>query len=234
MKIEFNNRGSILLHKLPIMSNETVYLAIDIEKVDDYQSSPIVAFGACLGDINGTVLESHAWYPALPQNAKFGERCKREFWDKQVGLYATFEDRAEPTAAAYNSFVAWLNGLEAHYGNIVVLSDNPAYDLGSLDHQLERYCGRLPVRYTSLGEYRCVSDWSEQCARMGAGAYGSIMARAKAEMGELSQLIHNPEVDAELIYRCTIITERIAGRVNADVSGLVAAAIEKLNIGSDT
>lgn len=216
---------------ISVSSDAPVYLAVDIEKVDDYQSSPIVAFGVCLGDAHGVILESHAWYPAMPKDGKFGERCKAEFWDKQPGLYERFAERAGDTATVYVGFAAWLNGLEARYSNITILSDNPAYDLSSLDRQLERYCSRLPTRYTSLGKYRWVSDWSERADRL--GCYGKVKARVATAMAmaygaNIADYAHNPEVDAEQIYRCSVLTEVIGGKVRAELDKLIDKAFADL------
>jgi hypothetical protein len=206
--------------------NDHVYLAIDIEKVDDYQGSSIVAFGACLGDNNGNVIVSKAWYPAMPRYSKFGTRCKTEFWDKQPGLYESFVERSLPAAVAYQSFVNWLDGLEETYPNITILSDNPTYDLGSLDNKIEKYCDRLPVRYTSDGKYRWISDWSEQASAL--GCYGRVKEIVGLQMGERAKLTHNPEIDAESIYRCSLVTERLTRLMSVELNKLVDNACKEM------
>lgn len=207
---------------------ETVYLAIDVEKVDDGQGAAIVAFGACLGDAHGKVLQTASWYPAMPSYAKFGERCKAEFWDKHVGLYESFAARARPAAEVYAEFRCWLDALELQYPKIVILSDNPAYDLGAIDNRLEKYCDRLPVRYTSTGVYRWVSDWSERSDAL--GCYGKVREIAAKLMGDRLKRAHNPEIDAEYIYHCSVITERIRVAIKSDLDKLLSATYEKMDL----
>jgi len=180
-------------------------LAIDIEKLGDYQDAHIVAIGFCFGDVAGNVIERKAWYISMGEHDKIEERCKREFWDKNQGLLEHFLSKGRPASIVYGEIAEWLKELEEKYPKIVILSDNPAYDLGGFDHLMQKYTGRLPLRYTTAHGYRWVADYSERAYALGIEK--EITEAAKKRMGMTEEDKHHPEKDAEFIFHCTYLVE---------------------------
>nr|QQV29439.1 hypothetical protein K-LCC10_0184 [Kaumoebavirus] len=198
-------------------------LAIDIEKLGDYQDAHIIAVGFCFGDSDGNVIERKAWYISPNERTVIEDRCKREFWDKQTGLYDYFVSQGRPAHIVYPEIAAWLATLEAKYPKIVILSDNPSYDLGGFDRMLQQYTDRLPLRYTSSHGYRWVADYSERAYAL--GIENAVSEAAKKRMGMTEEDKHRPEKDAEFIYHCTCIVDAVIKKKGAEIAKICSEAL---------
>jgi len=179
---------------------QKVYLAIDIEKGGDSQSAhPLLAIGVCLGSggREPRVLEKRTWCLSPFPGQTMCPRCVAEFWSEFPALLERIRAEAVEPLAGLASFDEWLTGLHARYApaSIELLSDNPAYDIGTLDGVLSaRGIRTLPVRYLGDGAYRSIGDPSEMVKGQGTKAKVGTWAGARADHD------HWPENDAEYIY----------------------------------
>jgi hypothetical protein len=107
----------------------------------------------------------------------------------------------------------WLNDLETEFPNaeIIVLSDNPAFDLPPIDFLLDEVAGRDPVRQTSKGEYRDVQDPTEQMKPLHAELRTEIRLAAE----QRAPHNHDPVSDARHIAHTWVLVQQYRGRVKA-------------------
>lgn len=186
--------------------SQELFVAFDIEKKGSSLGHHILQIGAayttgpnafvttvnfCFDD-ETVALEEDALTEGVYMEP-WEERCKREFWDKQPGLYERIKKAAglERQCETWTRFVKWLDNLERMSDKVVVLSDNPTYDLGAIDHELYQRFGRLGVRYTkgeideegkqTGGKYRPVKDPSERIKGLPKGMRDAIKAQLDKE-----------------------------------------------------
>lgn len=175
-----------------IMADIT-YVALDIEKAGAMNKYPIVSIGWCVGDSNGNVLEKRKLNLQVDWNHDFEPRCWNEFWAKMpLELIESLKLNALPQPEGFAYFSNWLNQLEEKYNKIVFLSDNASFDIAALDNNLERYCGRMPLRYTSDNRYRSIIAPDDILWTIN---------RDKLEDLYKQYSDHDPSNDAECIYR---------------------------------
>jgi hypothetical protein len=206
--------------------SDSVYLAIDIEKLGNYQDAHIIAIGFCLGDNNGNTLETKMWAISTTERDVIEPVCKREFWDRYGQLLADFIALGRPAMVVYSEIAAWLDALEIKYPNIIILSDNPSYDLSGFDNLMYRFTQRLPLRYTRAHGYRCVTDYSEQLWALGPGVGKKICTMAAERMNLTEDNKHNPAKDAEFIYHASWLTARLIDKISPQIAAIALAAAD--------
>lgn len=194
--------------------NNHVYLAIDIEKTGRRLTDPIVAIGVAIGDKKTRlVLEKRSFYLPVPKNEDIEKNCWDEFWSKPDNLKILEHIRAnqqyDTEKAGIEAFDKYLDELTNLYPgrSIEIVSDNPAYDIGSLDYVLHEYCNRYPLRYTKdiVPIYRWIVDPSERLEQLGKYQF------AKEVIEKTYNAIHDhePSNDAHFILCQQFICDRI-------------------------
>lgn len=179
-------------------TTKTICLAIDIEKCGDSpMNHPVLAIGTCVGTDDGEVLEKKTWCLWPFPGQVMEPRCLKEFWDPRPELLKKIASCAVPPLPALIEFNTWLNGLAERHGagKVRILSDNPAFDIGTLDFVLcTRGIRDMPLRYLGDDTYRSITDPSEMIGGQGSQKLvdGWIGARVQHD--------HWPENDAEYIY----------------------------------
>lgn len=175
-----------------------IYLALDIEGTGARLDAPIVAIGYCLGDEAERIIEKHTFCLKMPPDVGVEENCQKYFWDKHPDLWKRIEREAKPANTVAHQFVDFINELETRFPEesykIELLSDNPAYDITKLDFFVWNYTRRYPIRYSSTGGYRTISDPSEQGKALPNEDECWEIAVSKCQHD------HWPENDAEQIY----------------------------------
>jgi len=173
-----------------------LFIAVDIEKDGDHLNDPILCFGTCLGTPSGQIVEKKIWYMPIAD-----EKPRGEYWNRpeNLPLYHAFRKAGAGMTIemAVVKFVAYFNNLEERYPmiNLKLVTDNPAYDIGSLDYLVHTVVGRLPLRYSSNGKYRSVIDVSQ---RMRALHLNDLL---NTKVSKVAVHDHRPDNDAEYIYR---------------------------------
>lgn len=194
------------------MSKETVYIAWDIEKGGPCFEHPIIAVGVCYG--TKTTYRKKRFCLTFDIN-NFEEKCLKEFWSKFPNILEKIKSEATPVVETWEAITDFLTLLEVAYPedkyNIVMLSDNPAYDIGHIDYNLFHYTARWGLRYTDNGDYRFISNPCEQLV------YHPNKENIKRAVRALSKHTHMPDDDAECIFMTQILLknpEMVSGRMN--------------------
>jgi hypothetical protein len=169
--------------------------------------------------MRGAMLEKKTWCLHPFPEQEMAPVCVAEFWTGKEGLLAAIRARAVDPILGLASFSSWIDALPARYPGrkIVLISNNPVYDIGTLDYVLAaRRIRTLPLRFLGDGKYRSVHDPSEMIAGQGS----SVLVREKANVRACHD--HWPENDAEHSYWLYVYARRvrlqlIAGRRLEDV-----------------
>jgi hypothetical protein len=171
--------------------------AIDIEKDGDRLNDPVLCFGTCLGTPNGRIIEKKIWYLPIQSEKPLGE-----YWNRpeNLPLYQFFRKAGADTTldGAVKKFVEYYDNLEERFPtiNLKLVTDNPAYDIESLDYLVHTVANRPPLRYSSNGKkYRTVIDVSQ---RMNALHIKELL---NTKVSQVAVHDHRPDNDAEYIYR---------------------------------
>lgn len=180
----------------------TTYIAVDIETTGaSYKKHKVLSVGFVVGDLN-VVLERRRfnikanWKP-VEEGGDFEARCIKEFWSrmdektKEDCKYDAVED-----SVAWKAVEHWLNEMERKYGEIDFLTDNASFDIARIDYCLDKYCDRLPMRFSTTGKYRAIYSADDMYSML------SYEQRAICDK-QISEIVahdHNPVNDAEYVY----------------------------------
>lgn len=181
-----------------------VVVALDIEKKGCKLVHPIPSVGIVVGDrYREDVIEKNRIcldVSELMRSLKDDEeivRCQQEFWDKYPELAATFEKEAMPYKQGLAQIAKYIDSCYERYDVRKILSDNPAFDLGHLDHHLVG-TREYPIRHGPTGEYHSVEDPSEQLK--GLPKQQQVQVYAALQKYWEKRTKHLPDDDAEGIY----------------------------------
>lgn len=147
--------------KNPLPSFESAYhvLAIDIETSGcSFKQHGIVSVGASLQDQNSNELDSFQMNLALPEGCRYEERCVKEFWSENKEIHDFVQQNAITPKEAMHKFCAFLTEVETRFPELIVLSDNPSFDIAWLNLYLDEYTDRLPLNYAENMTYRIIWD----------------------------------------------------------------------------
>jgi hypothetical protein len=206
----------------------TYYFAIDNEackpemdlKAVGYPS--IIQIGVAFGTESG-LIDSRSFCGVVPPDSEF-DAGTLAFWNSSPEHKATLARiRAESTPDMFEAFTNYFSQLDAIYGPfgvsdekvLVMLSDNPSFDLGELSMALGIRLGRrLSLHYADNGSYINVMDPTE----MLHGLPTSIAARVKKSEEKKRKNLHWAQDDAIYIFNLFIAAK---------------AAVEKLELGME-
>jgi len=191
---------------------EILLVAVDIEKSGSMMAKhPVVSVGFCIGNIDGSVIEKKRfnlivqWFILNPGQdlhfwGAFEPRCVREFWSKQseAMIQACGQNPLSSSQPdGWKEIAAYVDGLETRFPSreIIILSDNPSFDIGNIDHHLEKYANRAPMCYSSKGKYRSVKDASDMFSMMPAAR----QRESSDVIGDIAPYDHDPCDDAHSI-----------------------------------
>lgn len=178
------------------------YIAVDIETTGaSYKKHKVLSVGFVVGDLK-VVLERKRfniiadWRP-VELGGDFEARCINEFWSKMDEK--TKEDcktDAMEDGLCWKVIDLWLAEMERKYGKIKFLTDNASFDIARIDYCLDKYCDRLPMRFSTTGKYRAIYSADDM--------YSMLSTEQKAicdkEIAEKVTHDHNPVNDAEFVY----------------------------------
>ena len=202
-KIEYQNMAAATESK-----SRTLYVAVDIEKKGAGFEHDVlqlgIAYGTHIGDIKTIGF-------CFEEKGPFEKRCEQEFWSKNKELLERI--RKEPKVT-WGEFRVWLLGLELRKLKVEFVSDNPAYDIAAVDYCLfTQAASRLPMRYTTDGQYRNISDPSEQMKGLSRAVQQLIITEA----GKLAPHTHWAPDDAKhILVSFFLVKEAIEDRNAAE------------------
>src|SRR5687768_17292469 len=142
---------------------EILYVAFDVEKKGSGPNYPViqvgVAWGTCPSD-----MQSRSF--CFDYNDRdFEKRCYEEFWKKNMKVLQRIENESVEPKRGWLEFVRLIDGFEAPDRKIVLLSDNPAYDISAIDHHIvvEQKLRAFGLQNSRDGAiYRSINDPTEQ------------------------------------------------------------------------
>jgi hypothetical protein len=155
-----------------INQSKTIFVACDIEKAgDSLEKYPVVSLGFFVGDDKGNQLCTFhqnfqvEWYSMLKSEGKtyitnygdFEPRCVNEYWTSgkvSEDVIKICKENAQPQNQAWINVGNFLENLETTYpsSKIKFLSDNPSYDIATIDYHLFKHTGREGLRYSTTGK----------------------------------------------------------------------------------
>jgi hypothetical protein len=184
----------------PPAQKQTVYLSLDIEKGGNTFDHPLLAVGVCVADFTKGVSKKRTWCCLQRPGQSFELRCIYEFWCKYPEVLRRIDVEGKPLEEQMKSFSEFLHQLDAQFPseqyNVVLISDNPSFDIEHLDHYFCEITKEVPIRYSRANKYRSVEDPSERLEALDMWK----------EEGELLKSVpfvnhdHYPENDAEKIF----------------------------------
>ena len=176
-------------------------VGVDLEKFGPGLEDPVCQVAFAWGTSLAEPIESFSVcidYKDVPMDAD----CETKFWSQHQDILRRIEKEALAPAVQWpkiNKFVNSWDGKELTY-----VSDNPNFDCGALDYNLLKTCGRrLPMRYSSTGEYRAIEDPSEQIKGLGKRLEKQIKEMATA----LAPETHWAEDDARHILVLSFLVD---------------------------
>jgi len=196
-------------------SKKKALFALDIEGSGaSFAHNGIVAIGWCVGTMDGAILEKKRISVAL-KNRSFESRCVTQYWEKpaQAAQLKVFEKEALEPAEAMKQFIASVDRFEDMY-DLVILTDNAAYDVAWLNYYLDLYLGRHPLSYKKdQSTYRPIAEprgfaMARKMKSSNQASWTFDMEKYNAGLTKLKSLTlhdHWPENDAEHIYRKTLL-----------------------------
>ena len=183
-----------------------ICVAVDIEKPGcKMMRNPIASIGFVVGSGN-KILEKQRFNVKINWDSEMNggdveQRCYDEFWSKVPRhiIDDCIKDAEEPTVI-WPKINDWINSLEIKYPspeyNICFLTDNASFDIASIDYALEKYCDRMPMRYTTSNKYRAVISADDMLDMVDDNSKNIIYEKIKQDV--VSD--HNPVNDAHAIY----------------------------------
>jgi|SRR5581483_3330835 len=131
----------------------TTVLAIDIETGGCMVGAhPLIAIGTYL--ITPDLKEAKRFTFKFDLK-DFEKRCYDEFWSKHLDKLQHFKDSPTNTIQEFANYV---DSLDEKYPNLIILTDNAAYDIGFINYYYAKELQRKPLQYKKNGSYRVITD----------------------------------------------------------------------------
>ena len=168
---------------------ERVYIAFDIESAGCEFENPILQIGVAYGT-DAKHLETKSWCFDHP-DGPFEERCAREFWSKFPDILERIRKEAKASGRTVDEQWADFAGFMSHMyqlcqDKLVIVSDNPAFDVSMIDQQLRlRKLKSSGIRYSPLpnpGTYLPVHDPTERIKGLGSAKEAAIRAEVEKQV----------------------------------------------------
>jgi len=134
-------------------------LGIDVETSgSSYIRHGILSIGCSLQDENSVELRCFEVNVSLPDDRGYEEECLQNFWLKHPEAHQYVQLNSKYPREAMQEFCQFLNLVEREYPNVMLISDNPSFDISWINVYLSAYTERKPLNYSLSGEYRMIWD----------------------------------------------------------------------------
>lgn len=181
--------------------------SLDIETSGPiYTKHGILGIGWCAGRKDGT-FDSGQINMFLPEGTDFEQKCWEEFWSKNISTLQKLKEGAVSPAEGIKNFISILDGYEQDY-DVMIVTDNPSFDVGFINYYLATYLGRNPLTYDSFGKYRPIFD--TDCYTRGVlhmqydnkwTSDRDVIAHLNIDISEFTSHSHTPQDDAIRIFQ---------------------------------
>jgi DNA polymerase III epsilon subunit-like protein len=134
-------------------------LAFDVEASgSSLTQNGIVSIGASLQDKNSNELMYFQVNLSLPRGRIYEEYCLENFWLKNSEAYNFVNQNPQHPKIAMKQFCEFLEFAEEKYPNLILVSDNPSFDIAWLNFYIAKYTERFPINYSTNKNYRMIFD----------------------------------------------------------------------------
>jgi hypothetical protein len=132
------------------------FLCIDIETSGPYVTqNEIIAIGTCyINSENESIIEIKR-FTFDYSDEKFNEQTYAEFWQHHQDKLAVFKNDKKSTI---NHFADYVDTLQTNEKDLIIISDNPQFDIGFINYYYETILKRKPLCYTKNGKYQLIVD----------------------------------------------------------------------------
>lgn len=186
-----------------------MYLSIDIETSGPcFINNGIIAIGYCIGDENGFTLVKNRIHMKLHTDHSFDDDCERNFWNKNENLLTEFKKNEQSPKKGISKFIKVVDDLDLKYDNLIILCDNPSFDVGFLNFYISSYLKRRPLNFKFGNDvYRPVIDTNSFIK----GVIGRNIYQFKRYIAIKNKLKydHLPDNDAEVNLSCYIESRKM-------------------------
>lgn len=193
--------------------------AVDIETSGPiYTKHGILSIGWCARSADGSI-KSGQINMMLPEGTDFEQKCWDEFWSKNLPALHKLKEGAVSPLEGITAFINVLDQLEQD-NDVMIITDNPSFDIGYLNYYLAVYLNRNPLTYDSSGKYRPIFD--TDCYTRGVlhmqydnkwTSDRDIIAHLNIDTSDFANHTHTPENDATRI--CQLHTAVLAALKSA-------------------
>lgn len=199
------------------MSDKTIYLLQDLEALSNVKVNGIGVFA---GDSEGNTLLKKEWWMRVDTSKAVDdthqeERCMEEFWNKNQAVFVKYILEAKDEDSQIRDYANTIDSLGQIFGvpekEIKLVADNPEFDWGRLNEPIMRVCNRVPPRYTSKGDYRPITDYSDAVWTLGVG---KIVDEGATKVQPHD---HFPSNDAEHNYVSHLIHQELLKRIKEEM-----------------
>lgn len=196
-----------------LYSNETLYVAFDVESFGISTDAHVVSVGVCYGK-SLTDYKKQRW-TCSPDNVTkdqsidewkkhIEEVCYNSFWSKNLPLLQAFRNEScMNSSEMWQSITEFLD--QVVYSNpqqkVIILTDNAGFDISLMNFNLWKYTKRVGVRYNQKGKYHSIDDPCEQLT------YHPQKQQIYDQVYSKCQHSHYPDDDAEVIYYTFLLTK---------------------------
>lgn len=199
-------------------------VAVDVEKKGSGFQHPIINVGVAWGKSIDTIQSASFCFDY--KNIAFEKRCYDQFWSKNLQVLKRIEESAKDPEMEWKRFDDLLKQFEKQGTEVEFESDNPAYDIEAIDFHLFAELGRLPMRYTTQGEYRSIGDSSERIKALPEVWKSYIDQRAQ----KIVTATHWAEDDARNILVRRFLTDQVVTLRNEAAIDLDKQLLTKVKI----
>ena len=191
------------------MNKQTLLCAIDIETSGpNIIKNGILSIGICAGTITGEIIVHRRIDVKLHRSKSFDTNTWDDFWCKNKKILEIIQEHPLEECAAIIEFINIIDILEDDY-KVIIISDNPVFDLGFINYYLAYYINRLPLQYDKYGSFRPVYDTDSYSRGVLGKNYNNIFTDDREIIKKLNIQLpptdiskkHLPEYDAEYIYQ---------------------------------
>lgn len=183
----------------------TPILAIDIETGGCRAlQHPLVAIGICLCLPHPTgIIKTKKRFTFEFDTDKFEDRCWCEFWTNHQDKLEIYKSTKEKSTI--QDFADYIDTLDNMYPNLMLISDNPSFDIYFLNTLYDRDLNRKPLLYRADGTYRLICDQNTYLYAMMKESKSlwisdaDVIKKYQLEDTIQSKHDHYPENDAERI-----------------------------------
>jgi DNA polymerase III alpha subunit (gram-positive type) len=126
-------------------------LSLDIETGGCLSTHPLISIGTCLY-VDNIFVKNRFTFPFSITD--FEPRCKK-FWDANLDVLAELQ---KDKHSSISEFAEFLDEIDALYPDLTIITDNPTFDVGFINHHFEKTLDRNPISYrlNSDNDYRCI------------------------------------------------------------------------------